>query len=302
MLMIPPALQTKSGAQRMPRSASALGERVVGELVVRGAGDRLAAQRGHGVVVEHAAERARRERRRRRRSAPRRVGPLGARRSASSRLLWSTSATTSSAPPCVQHLGQRGRRRCRARSRRCGGRRGRRCRTRARRSTRSAASQPSAVHGLGIAGAAALEREPGDVLGAAPRSPPCRARTCRRPRRSGSSPPSASTVSPKSCSTASRRSRRERRLVRAQHDHALAAAQRQAGDGGLERHRAREPQHVAHGVARVVVGPHPAAAERGPRAVEWTATIVNRPERRPRRTSSASWCEGLGVAVDAPRA
>ena len=27
----------------------------------------------------------------------------------------------------------------------------------------------------------------------------------------------------------------------------------------------------------------------GPRAVEWTATIVNSPERRPRRTSSVSW-------------
>ena len=61
MLMMPPALQTKSGAQRMPRAASSSLERVVGELVVGGAGDRAAAQRGHGLVVEHAAERARRE-------------------------------------------------------------------------------------------------------------------------------------------------------------------------------------------------------------------------------------------------
>src|SRR5439155_6769999 len=48
------------------------------------------------------------------------------------------------------------------------------------------------------------------------------------------------------------------------HDHALAAAQRQVGDGVLERHRPRQPQRVAHGRPRVVVAPHPAAAERRP--------------------------------------
>ena len=47
-----------------------------------------------------------------------------------------------------------------------------------------------------------------------------------------------------------------------EHDHALAAAQRQAGDGGLVGHRAREPQRVAHRGAGVVVAPHAAAAQR----------------------------------------
>ena len=44
MLMIPPALATKSGVQRMPRACSCVGDRVGGELVVRRAGDRAAAQ------------------------------------------------------------------------------------------------------------------------------------------------------------------------------------------------------------------------------------------------------------------
>ena len=61
MLMIPPALATKSGAQRMPARGEQLGDGVVGELVVRRAGDRAAAQARDGLVVEHAAERARGE-------------------------------------------------------------------------------------------------------------------------------------------------------------------------------------------------------------------------------------------------
>ena len=53
-------------------------ERVGGELVVRGAGDRAAAQRGHGLVVEHAAERARRDDVDLGGHRRQRVGPLGA--------------------------------------------------------------------------------------------------------------------------------------------------------------------------------------------------------------------------------
>ena len=48
------------------------------------------------------------------------------------------------------------------------------------------------------------------------------------------------------------------------HDHALAAAERQVGDRRLVGHRARQPQRVAQRRARVLVGPHPAAAERRP--------------------------------------
>src|SRR4051812_41716708 len=35
----------------------------------------------------------------------------------------------------------------------------------------------------------------------------------------------------------------------------------------------------------------------GPRVVEWTATMVNRPDRRPRRTSSVSWARGSGYSM-----
>ena len=54
----------------------------------------------------------------------------------------------------------------------------------------------------------------------------------------------------------------ERRVAGPEHDHALAAAQREAGGGRLERHRARQPQRVAEPRARVLVAPHAAAAER----------------------------------------
>ena len=75
-------------------------------------------------------------------------------------------------------------------------------------------------------------------------------------------PPSISTVSPKSSSTARRSSPVGGARAGRQHDHALAAAERQARDRGLEGHRPREPQRVAHRRARVGVGPHAAAAER----------------------------------------
>jgi len=46
-----------------------------------------------------------------------------------------------------------------------------------------------------------------------------------------------------------------------EHDHALAAAERQPRDGRLVGHRTRQSQRVAHGQAAVVVAPHPASAE-----------------------------------------
>ncbi len=50
--------------------------------------------------------------------------------------------------------------------------------------------------------------------------------------------------------------------VRIADDHRLAAAQRQAGQGGFERHPARQAQHVAQGVVVIGVGEHPATAQR----------------------------------------
>ena len=94
---------------------------------------------------------------------------------------------------------------------------------------------------------------------------------------------------------------RGRRRAGRQHDHALAAAERQAGDGGLERHRAREPQRVAHGRARVGVGPHPAAAER--RAARRRVHGHDRvePGAPPTADEQRLVGERFEVAVDAPR-
>ena len=93
----------------------------------------------------------------------------------------------------------------------------------------------------------------------------------------------------------------ERRLAGAAHDHALAAALGEAGDGGLEGHRAREPERVGDGVARVRVGPHAAAAER--RAERRRVDGDDREQARPPAAADEQLLvlEGLQVAVDAPR-
>ena len=73
--------------------------------------------------------------------------------------------------------------------------------------------------------------------------------------------------------------------ARLDRDHALAAAEGDAGDRRLERHAGRQPQHVAERLAGMRVGRHPAAAERGPElrrmhrddrvgAAAWTAADV----------------------------
>ena len=62
--------------------------------------------------------------------------------------------------------------------------------------------------------------------------------------------------------------------ARLDRDHALAAAEGDAGHGRLERHAGRQPQHVTDRLAGMRVGRHPAAAERGPELVECTAMIV----------------------------
>ena len=258
--MIPPALQTKSGAHRMPRAASAGVERVVGELVVGRAGDRLAAQRGDGLVVEHAAERARGDhvdvggqraeagRSTRRRGARRARACSGRRRRRRARAPPSCSISASRPPTLPRPI------------------------TATRRPLRS--SVPNARSQVDAQRDLAAERGPrARVAGAATASPV----TCFvRPGDhlhvglDGADVLGGQVVAAERLDGVAEvlqhglaALRREHRLVGAQHDHALAAAEREPGDGGLERHRARQPQDVAHRGAGVVVGPHPAAAERG---------------------------------------
>ena len=52
--------------------------------------------------------------------------------------------------------------------------------------------------------------------------------------------------------------------ARLDRDHALAAAEADAGDRRLERHAGRQPQHVIDRLTGMRVRRHPAAAERGP--------------------------------------
>ena len=59
--MMPPALATKSGAHSTPSAREQIGHRLVGQLVVGRPGDHRRLQRGHRLVVEDAAERARRQ-------------------------------------------------------------------------------------------------------------------------------------------------------------------------------------------------------------------------------------------------
>ena len=94
----------------------------------------------------------------------------------------------------------------------------------------------------------------------------------------------------------------QRRLAERAHDHALAAALRQVRDRGLEGHRARQAQRVGDGVARVGVAPHAAAAERRP-----ARGRVHGDDRvQPRATAAADEqllvLEGLQVAVDGSEA
>ena len=290
MLMMPPALATKSGAQRIPRSCSSCGDR---RPTRAGCWPRRP-PRGSAAAAPwrgRARRPARTARRRRpRRAALRRARP---RRAPSS----SASARLAGVDVGEHERGAGGRRaRARARRRRGRARSPRRCGRRGRRVPEHALAGDAdrrldAERGprARVAGAAALEREPGDVARSARRSPSCRRPTCRRPRRS------------RSGRRAGRRCRRSRaarragvavgrRRARGQHDHALAAAQRQPGDGRLERHRAREAQRVAHRRARVVV-----ASTSGSRPATGRARSSAR--RRscrarsagPRRTSSSSW-------------
>ena len=256
---MPPALQTKSGAQRMPRSAIRASSESSASWLLAAPAIALQRSAGHRVVVEDAAERARRDQvdlggQRRQRVGPLRVQALG-----QLALGLVDVGDDELGAALVQQLGQ------------------------------AAADAAEADHGdaapADVLGAVqALERRPDGDL-AADRGPRARVAAARRQPgdvlgpggddlhvglaradvlRGQVVPAERLDRVPEVLQDGLAALRRERRLVRAQHDHALAAAERQAGDGGLERHRAREPQDVAHGRARVVVGPHPAPAQRGP--------------------------------------
>ena len=265
MLTMPPALATKSGDPEDPALGEQLADRVGGELVVGGAGDRAAAQLRHGLVVEHAAERARGEH-----------VDVGGQRACAGRSTRAPSRSASSRRLLVDVGERRASRRPRRAARPAGRRRWptpdhgdaaalerRRCRSARSQATRIAASTPSAVHGLGSPDPPLSTARPvtwlghlgdhphvglgrADVLGGEVGAVERLDGVAEVEQHGAAASPVGGAV------------------PGGQHDHALAAAEREAGDGGLEGHRAREPQRVAHRRARVGVGPHPAAAQRRP--------------------------------------
>ena len=92
----------------------------------------------------------------------------------------------------------------------------------------------------------------------------------------------------------------QRGVAGAAHDHALAAPEREVGDGGLEGHRTRQAKRVGDRGARVGVAPHAAAAERG--AARRRVDGDDREEPRPPAAADQQLLvlEGLQVALDAP--
>ena len=75
----------------------------------------------------------------------------------------------------------------------------------------------------------------------------------------------------------------------------LPPPEREPGHGGLEGHRPREPQDVAHRGASVAVGPHPAAAERGPAGGRVHRDHREQPRAAPAADEKRFVCERLGV-------
>ena len=128
MLMMPPALATKSGVQRIPRACSSVGDVVRGELVVRGAGDRAAAQR-RAPVARRARRPARTARpgRRRPRSASAGSAHAAPSSSASARFAGDDVGEHELGAGRREQRARARRRRARGRSPRSSGRRGRPC-------------------------------------------------------------------------------------------------------------------------------------------------------------------------------
>ena len=95
------------GYPQDPARGQQLSDGLVGELIVRGAGDRAGAEHRHERLIEHAAERARREHVDVGGQRGSRIGPLGGNRSARPRRRSSMSASTSSAPPSASSSASR---------------------------------------------------------------------------------------------------------------------------------------------------------------------------------------------------
>ena len=262
MLMMPPALATKSGAQRMPRAASSAAMSSAASWLF--AAPAIAPQRSAGAVSWSSTPPSAQGATRSTSAVSASCGPAQSASSsrARSRLVGSTSASSERRPRRGEPAGQRAADVAEAEDRDpASGQVGR-------------AEHPLARHADGglhpqrgprarIARAAAVEREPGDVARALRDD---REVLVGRPHVLGGDVAPAELVdgvaeveqhvaAPRGV---------ERRPVAAEHDHALAAAEREVRDRRLERHRPREAQRVAHRGARVGVSPDPAAAQRRP--------------------------------------
>ena len=241
MLMMPPALTTKSGAQRIPRAASssATARRSRAGCWRRRRSPR---QRSRPIVVGgRRPARTARARRRSRSSASsgstqRAPSPRRARACAGR-----CRRRRARAPPWAQASARR-RRRGRGRGRRRAPLEGLAAERALAGDARSRSRRRSPSTGWGRPSRRPA-REPGHVARAS-RDHACRGRGADV---LGRQVAAAERVDGVAEVAQHRRARAARRGVgRAQHDHALAAAQRQPGDRGLERHRARQAQHVAH--------------------------------------------------------
>ena len=183
MLMIPPALTTKSGAHRIPRAArtsamwSSASWLFAAPAMIRQRSRGTVSSsnrppRAQGASTSTSASSAALGRRPAPRRARRRAGAC-ARRRRSARA-WRRPGR-SAWPPASQR-GQ-------ARSRPAIARAATPTRTPARSAACTAASTPSAVNGLGSPDPPRRAREPGDVRGALGDHAPCRGSRCPRPRR-----------------------------------------------------------------------------------------------------------------------
>ena len=232
---------------------------VVRQLIVGGPGDDSAAQPRDGVVIEDAAERAGREHVDRRFERPRRRQPACAEPAGKLTLARIDVGDGQGRP------GSRAQRRdpaadvtepddsdLPARER--------------RRAEHALAARldrdldPERRQGAGIAGAASLPREAGDV---ARRTRDQTHVTARGPDVLGGDVPAAERVH----GVGEVEQRRAADPTRGNdsggdHEHTLAATEREIGDGRLVGHRPRQPERVTQGCTRVLITPHPASTER----------------------------------------
>ena len=257
---MPPALATKSGAQTIPRSASWTAIASAASWLLAAPAIDAAVQLGHGVVVEHAAERARGEHVDLGGERGVRVGPAGAQLVRERALALVEVGDHELGPGLGEQprelaadaaepdhrdaaAGQRGRAEGALAGdlhRALDAERGPRAR---------------------IAGAAGLDGQAGDVvrrLGDHGHVAVGRADVLGGHVGAAERVDGVAEVQQQVAALVAR----GHGVPGREHDHALAAAEREPGHGGLEGHRARQAQRVADRGARVAVGPHAAAAER----------------------------------------